>query len=450
MKHTTMLVSAVLAGAALTAPADLLQVDSSQFDYKYEMKQLITNEDVDGNETVDFTKNGTFIDSTTEEGVSATFSANNYYISNANGGAWRVFAPAESDGYTIELCMKVITQTGSGFSVALQASTADSNCDAQLNFRTGQVMWDYSLVKKMDTTDDFHTYRIAKLPGENKFYVWCDGTQAKNEENEYYGDGLTAYGKLNRLLFGAIGGAYGGKVEIRYLRFTKGAYAPISGDKRKASTEFKTKYEMDANDPRILPDTSASDWTINGASGAIISKDSGILSVNPNGKQTFWTTTDSAWKNEVTANTAFTVDFSLKINTCVQDNGDRTLLIWCASPRATGVLLVGKNHTYWQTTQSMNDNILLDESDNHSSKHVFRISYNGATKNGFTVWRDGVKIGDMLPYNPNFTKPAYNFISFGRRGTTINGAFDIDYIRWDTTGAYDWKDPPKGFTMVIR
>ena len=31
-----------------------------------------------------------------------------------------------------------------------------------------------------------------------------------------------------------------------------------------------------------------------------------------------------------------------------------------------------------------------------------------------------------------------------------DGSFDIDYIRWDTTGAYEWKAPRNGLMFVIK
>jgi len=174
------------------------------------------------------------------------------------------------------------------------------------------------------------------------------------------------------------------------------------------------------------------------------------VTVVPNGKQTYWTTTDSAWKTKVTADTAFTVDFSTKIKTCDLPDVDRTLLVWCASPRATGVIMIGRQSVYWQVTSSMGDNILLDSSNNIDGQHVFRITYDGATRHGFTVWRDGVKIGENLVDCTAYNGESWSFVRFGIPGKNNAGAFDIDYIRWDTTGAYDWKDPRKGLQIKIR
>ncbi len=83
---------------------------------------------------------------------------------------------------------------------------------------------------------------------------------------------------------------------------------------------------------------------------------------------------------------------------------------------------------------------------------MFRIAYDGVSSDGFTVWRDGVKIseGKTLAGNSSWNGANFNFVRFGIPGTTNAGAFDINYIRWDTTGAYEWKEPRKGLVMVKR
>ena len=77
-------------------------------------------------------------------------------------------------------------------------------------------------------------------------------------------------------------------------------------------------------------------------------------------------------------------------------------------------------------------------------------SYDGATRHGFAVWRDGVKIGENLVDLTVYNGASYSFVRFGIPGSTSGGAFDIDYIRWDTTGAYEWKAPRKGLMFVIK
>ena len=218
------------------------------------------------------------------------------------------------------------------------------------------------------------------------------------------------------------------------------------------SDEFDVKYEMDDGDNRISSSANASDWAINGASGATISKSDGVLSVNPNGNNTYWTTTDGAWKNTVTAGTPYTIEFSAKINSCALTGGnDRSLLFWAGSANAVGVLMVGVNHVYWQTTSAMSDNILLDTSDNTDKMHRFRIAYDGSSRHGFTVWRDDVMIGHILIDTTAYYKTdgSFNFVRFGKPGGNNSGSYDINYIRWKIGGVYP-PDTRKGMTVVIR
>ena len=106
--------------------------------------------------------------------------------------------------------------------------------------------------------------------------------------------------------------------------------------------------------------------------------------------------------------------------------------ILAGTPYAKGIINIGMNHVYWQPTDKMDDNILLDSSVNSDGKHVFRIAYDGKTHHGFAVWRDGVKIGEYLVDNQAWLSYTFNYVRFGIPGGTVGGSFDIDYIRWDT------------------
>ena len=120
------------------------------------------------------------------------------------------------------------------------------------------------------------------------------------------------------------------------------------------------------------------------------------------------------------------------------------------TPRATGNIIIGMEHVYWQVSSAMADNILLDNSDNSDGKHVFRIAYDGATRHGFTVWRDGEKIGENLVDLTAYNGASFSFIRFGIPGSTSGGAFDIDYIRWTTEGFFAPYIPPKGTLFIFK
>ncbi len=441
---------------ASTAEANLPPLDSAQFDYKYEMVARPDQQDLDGGGANDFTGWSTAFSLGTGADVGTikidASSNGKYLVSNqavgTAGDGWRSMAASSSTGFTVETRLKITDCTGANGAICIEAGPSDSKVYARLNFFDSSIGWNGTTLTNLDTSA-WHTYRIAREGGTATHSVWVDGVLVA----ENLGTGFTYNtSTLYRMLLGSPGSGWTGKAQVAWLRFHKGAYAPLPPDyrpPRKASTDFPVQYEMASSDARISTTGNASDWTLSGQTGATISKN-GVLSVVPNGKQTYWRTTDSVWKDHVTADTAFTFDCEVQIKSCTITGGDRTLQIWIASPRATGNLIIGTNHVYWQLTSSMGDNILLDASDNTDGKHAFRIAYDGATRHGFTVWRDGVKLGENLVDLTAYNGASYSFVRFGIPGSTSGGAFDIGYIRWDTTGAYDWKDPPKAFTVVIR
>lgn len=463
-----ILTVAAATGSAFTAFADLEQRDSSQFTHKYEMVALPTAENVDGigaNDFAGIAANATWCTLGTGQDlgtISMAISGAQNIVSDKDSGtagdAWHnlsaTTAKEGGTGYTIEVRMKVTESSGTIGAISLNASTGDSDVDAWLDFTTDTVYWGYNkgaVIANLDVSA-WHDYRIVREHGKTVHSVYIDGVLA----GDNYGDGFTL-AKINRILLGGANGNYNGKAQIAWLRFTKGAYAPVDEKayvkaNRMRSDEFDVKYEMDDGDNRISSSANASDWAINGASGATISKSDGVLSVNPNGNNTYWTTTDGAWKNTVTAGTPYTIEFSAKINSCALTGGnDRSLLFWAGSANAVGVLMVGVNHVYWQTTSAMSDNILLDTSDNTDKMHRFRIAYDGSSRHGFTVWRDDVMIGHILIDTTAYYKTdgSFNFVRFGKPGGNNSGSYDINYIRWKIGGVYP-PDTRKGMTVVIR
>lgn len=462
-KLITTLTLAAATCPAITAFANLPQLDSSQFAYKYEMINLPTAEDIDGNGKNDFIGGGNWLTLGTgadSGSCSMAISGSQALKADAGkaedaGGVWRKMnATTGADGgtgYTVEVRLKVTESTGSKGALLLNASTGDSGVNSWLVFKTDQISWGHNknvtVLTNMNATT-WHNYRIVREPGTTVHSVWIDGILVHNNLSS----GIDA--SVNRLFLGAANGDYAGKANVAWLRFHKGAYAPVDQKavekaSRLDSAEFDTKYEMTADDTRISTSGNASDWTISGTSGVTITKENGVLSVTPQqGKQPYWRTTDAAWKDLVTEDTAYTVEFSTKINSCTISD-DRTLQFWVATPRATGNIIIGESHVYWQISSSMGDNILLDSSDNTDKEHKFRISYDGATRHGFTVWRDNVKIGENLVDLTAYNGASCSFVRFGIPGSTSGGAFDIGYIRWKIGGVYP-PDTRKGLMAIVR
>ena len=465
---TTAKTVAAIASASLafSAAADLPRLDSSQFDYKYEMLKSPTAEDINGGGAVDFTGSNTWL--TVGSGanigtISIDASSNGkYLISNqpvgTAGDGWRSLAASSADGYTIEARVKVTECTGANGAICLEAGPSDSKVYARLNFYTDKIVWNGTTLTNLDATA-WHTYRIARAGGTAVHSVFVDGVLVA----ENLGTGFTYNNStLYRCLLGSPGTGWTGKAQVAYLRFHKGAYAPLDPDDKtrcKASTDFPHQYEMTVNDARFAASgnakTSGTEWTASVGADPTVTLN-GILSMNPNGRKTaYWATKDDIWKNIVTPVTPYTVDFRARINSCNIDDIDRTLNFMTGTTGPVSSLYVGTNSVSWQVDSSMAHNIVLDTSDNTDALHTFRVAYDGATRHGFTVWRDGVKIGEDLVDNTAFYAyqggSALAIVRFGVVSTsTHGGAFDIDYIRWDTTGAYDWKDPPQAFVISIR
>lgn len=445
---------------AITAFADLEQRDSSQFTHKYEMLKLPTAEDVDGSGAYDFTginANATWCTLGTGSNTGTVYmaiSGGQNLTSSANNGTagdvWKNLGVTAASGYTIETRLKVTSCTGTAGTLLLNASYGVQNHNSWLQFYGDKITWGSTIVTNMDTSN-WHTYRLVGT--NNAYSVYIDGILAKGSLGNGYGYSTA----LNRLIFGGGGGSYGGAAQVAYLRFTKGAYAPlVPNDKsrRKASEDFLVKYEMDGD--KISATGTTTEWK-KGGSGATIRQTNGKLSVDMTTKvQAYWDSQDAIWKNLVSADTPYTVEFKVKINSSLVA-GDRTMVFLTGSKAGpVGQIFIGKNSTQWQVTSSMGDNITLDGSDN-SGWHVFRIAYSGGGRHAFTVWRDGEKIGESLVDCQNYYAYSGNALAIARFGVsssgnsaTHGGSFDIDYVRWDIGTAWDWKNPRKGMMVVIR
>ena len=66
----------------------------------------------------------------------------------------------------------------------------------------------------------------------------------------------------------------------------------------------------------------------------------------------------------------------------------------------------------------------------------------------FTLWRDGVKIGENLGIFDSGS--SYNYVRLGVVSTSNGGSYEIDYIRWTTDGAFIPFVPPKGTAIMFK
>ena len=444
LERIVMVCAAVTGGVAFGAASDLPQRDSSTFDFKYEMESLPTTQDLDGDGFADFKfYNGdTWL---TASGLGyAIFDCSqaNRYIgsdtaSGTAGSVWQGYGASEQTGFTIETRLMVTAETaGTTAAFCLWANVAN-NLHGFLNFKTNALLWGTSTVlTNMDTKSTFHTYRIAQAAGSNVYSLWCDGKLVRDNLGTGFSGNIA-----NRLLIGSIGSNYRGGARVAWLRFTKGGYAPKITEKD--SVEFAHRYEMNSTDTRFSPTATASDWEINPDAAGSATLSDGVLSVvQPSGKMRYYQTS-GAMDSAITASSPFTLEVRTRIVSAWFVNKP-VLNLFCGTPRASGCFFIGTDRVCWN-----HDGNIIWRGDNTDKGHVFRITYDGDTEWGFTLWRDGEPIGQNLP---NYaTTGNANYARFGiASGSSHGGSFDVDYIRWTTDGVFAPYIPPNGTLMIFR
>lgn len=430
---------AVASSYSAAGAVKLPKLDSSQFGYKYEMEVSPAADDVDGDGSPDFTVNGS-VGTEVHYGIlQGTFGNNCYFKSmedSGAGSAWRKFVSTlGNDGYTIEMRMKLDYMSGNQTWAYALSSSDGSGCDMCLCFKPGSLTWYNSTITNMVTTNAFHTYRIAKLPNQARFALWCDGALVRDS----LGDAFPDSSDLNRLLLGAIGGAYGGRGKFRYFRFTKGAYAPKA--LMMDSADFGHRYEMDPGDARFSPTASTSDWTLGGGESGTATLADGVFSVvQPKGSMRYYATAASM-DPSVTASSPFTFEIRTRVYDAWSGTDGRVLNLYCGTPRFTANLFIGQSSVVLGSNYKV-----IHAGNNADAMHVFRLTYEGDGEDGFTLWRDGEKIAENF-----FGVAAYDHARFGVASTSSHGgSFEVDYIRWTTDGAYAPYVPPPGMLLIFK
>ena len=463
-KVASILSTATAAVAVFTGFADLECKDSSKFDYKYDMIVLPSAQNLDNDGAVDFTLSdkskfslGTGVNYGSMQ-IDA-LDGSKFLMSGADagseGGAWRNSGISKSTGYTVETRLKITDTTGAQAGVIVVNASVDDTVNAWLKFWAGSIWWGETQIHNVDTTV-YHTYRIVREAGSSVHSVYVDGTLVASN----LGNGLSYSSPLKRLLVGSPGGTYKGKAQVMYVRFQKGGYAPPTpGDKkaRKWSGEFPFKYDMNAGDTRFVgKPAGGTDWAGSVDDAATVTQD-GVLSVSlPQGKMAYWKVNDSVWSGRIGSDTAYTLEFKIKITGKwnLETVGDRVVQFNCGNPRATAVFCIGQNSVTWEPNGAATYTTIAT-GDNTDAMHTFRVTYDGATRHGYTLWRDGVVIGEYLvdstSYNQYASAGFPNLLRWGVTSTsTVGGSFDVDYVRWTTDGAWDYADPPPGLMIYVR
>ncbi|MBO6168192.1 MAG: hypothetical protein J6P13_07620 [Kiritimatiellae bacterium] len=459
-KLLSMLAIVLVATAALPTMADLTEKDSSQFEYKYEMFKKPTDaaEDQDGGKAADFSGEndktpwctlgtGADVGTMTMDMSTGNKSLTSDKTNGTAGDIWKSMGATHQTGYTVEVRLKVLEVTGSAGAFFLNTSLPGGKYNCFLYFFSDQLKWGSAKVADISTAD-WHTYRVVRLANSEKYHLYIDGSLVDGNLGNAYN------GELNRMIFGAGGGNYKSKIKVAYLRLANAPYAPVNVKaNRMRSDEFDVKYEMNDGDTVGAVAGTTSDWktTIDSRGGGV-SKAGGVLSVVAGGYHAYWDTTDTAWKKLVSATTPYTVEFNIKVDS--SDENDRSINMTTGSAGAVGNLFVGANSVQWSPdmTKKKETFVTLDTSDNTDKFHTFRIAYDGATRHGFTVWRDGKVIGEYLvdcTNYYNFSNNALGIVRFGKAGVFNDGTFHVNYVRWKIGGVYP-PDNRQSLFIILR
>jgi len=221
---SALLVVALALGLVCSGPASagLLRQDSADFEWQYEMDISPELEDLDSDSSPDWKKSGT--GSSVSGGILTydTMPSGNVSFDSNNTGAGGIW-PGKytlASGFTVEARVKVLDDVA-GIGYGVFAGPGGTTANAYLVVGTGGQGWRYANTLGTNTNDDdFHLFRIAQEPGAARYSVWRDGVLLSSSLGSAYNynrDGIwVADGS----------GAYAGEVEMDYIRFTSGAYAP--------------------------------------------------------------------------------------------------------------------------------------------------------------------------------------------------------------------------------
>ena len=432
---------------ATSATAQWSELDSESFQYKYEMDVTPDLEDVDSNDTPDFSGSG----GTAAAGILSVAGGSGafYYSATDTNQIW----PGKFDsttGYTIEFKVKINEDLGSatGNAMGVIASPADTSAWTFLGVGAEGQSWNESvnwssLGPPVNNTDGFHVFRVAQKPGVNEYCVWRDDVLIARDI------GIGYDYPIDRIAFGDIGGAWDGAYDVDYFRFTPGGHTPVGFEfpevgppsETKASADFAYKYEMDA-DPRDpgaidLDSNGAADFALTGEETALTFPGSGTaqIATNESVVATYFESgiSDPAavWPTEgLSGADGFTVETRFKIIEDTGSVGAFDIVMCPADNNELTVLTVGDDGQYWYPASTP----VGEPADNTDDFHTLRIVRTSDAAGGmYYIYRDDVVLTEEgIAASASYIR---NALYLGDTGGSDQGIVEYDYLRF-TQGAY--------------
>ena len=304
----------------------------------------------------------------------------------------------------------------------------------------------------VDNSSDFHDYRIAFDGVRQRYNVWRDGILiGKDIDSEYVSS-------KNDVGFGDMSSTSWADAELDHFRWDPtNNYEPMALDpvvlSEKGSDDFGYKYEANSDLPSV-EDSGAGktnwaffdytsipfDANFQVADGKLSYSTTGYYPDPGYGGEWFFSDTtvaDSAWAEQIYGGNSFTAEFSAKVT---GGEGATPGLHTSFENGIEGIWLTVDTDHIAIGDGFGEDAILLDGVDNFSDFHTYRIAFDAVSRK-FQVWRDGEHIGVDLD-------AAYETLlrrlSFGDGTSSGFGDAEIDFFRWDATGAY----APESLTLI--
>lgn len=207
------------------------ELESSAFDYKYEMDVAPSSEDLDFNTINDFSNFGT---NPVSGGIlmhTATAGDGNAFDGQAAGSIWPT--NLATGNFTMEWSAQVLTQDSGpdgqwgsflvfGSNDTRRAAVVIGDSDVQFRYGAENIQ---VIADSVDNTGAFHTFRVAlssTSPTETTGYVWRDDVLI--HEETYNASSFSA-----ATWFGDYSGNVAGTTNVDYLRITSGAFGPVTG-----------------------------------------------------------------------------------------------------------------------------------------------------------------------------------------------------------------------------
>lgn len=222
---------------------------------------------------------------------------------------------------------------------------------------------------------------------------------------------------------------------------------------QKASTDFTYKYEGD-----VLPTAAGLGFVLNDPAGLSSTVDN-PASLGVSGGVTYLrldtdtnTPNSDIFSYRLVGGTGTNWDphflggFTIEVRAIIRptNNGTFGAAIGASDVNSSGLTQFFNNHVTGDNGTS------VATADNADAWHTFRIASYSTDDNSsgqvYEIFRDGVSLG-AIGQNTTFPTPTLEFGDFVSGIPAMN--WDIDYLRWDTTGAYAPAPVPEPTVMGL-